>query len=84
MHFAFSLFVVPKFSMESSACEIVSSISCILLLMLSSMVHDFFSRFSISRAVPLWLFFVVSTSLFRSWMVCSNPLPVWLCFPVAL
>ena len=68
LHFAFSLFVVPKFSMESSAPEIVSSISYILLLMLSSMGPDFFPRFSISRVVPLWLFFVVSTSLCRSWM----------------
>jgi hypothetical protein len=33
LHFAFSLIVVPMFSMESSAPEILSSISCILLLM---------------------------------------------------
>ena len=32
MHFPFSLIVVPMFSMESSAPEILSSISCILLL----------------------------------------------------
>jgi len=33
LHFAFSLIVVPMFSMESSAPEIFSSISCILFVM---------------------------------------------------
>jgi hypothetical protein len=33
LRFALSLTVVPMFSMESSASEILSSISCILLLM---------------------------------------------------
>jgi hypothetical protein len=48
------------FSMESSAPEILSSISCILLLMLTSMVPDFFPRISTSRVVSLWIFFIVS------------------------
>jgi hypothetical protein len=83
LHFAFSLIVVPKFSMESSAPEILSSISCILLLMLASIVPDFFPRVSISSVASLSVFFIVSTSLFRSWF-CSIPSPVWLYFPVFL
>jgi hypothetical protein len=60
------------FSMESSAPEILSSISCILLVMLASMVPDFFPRISISRVISLCDFFIVSTSIFRSWMVLFN------------
>jgi hypothetical protein len=55
--------------MESSASEILSSISCILLLMLESMVPDFFPRVSISSVAFFWVSFIVSTSLFRSSMV---------------
>jgi hypothetical protein len=58
--------------MESSAPEILSSISYILLLMVVSMVPDFFPGVSISRVVSLWVFFIVSTSIFRSWMVLFN------------
>ena len=72
MHFEFSFIVVPMFCMEFSPLEILSSISCILLLMLSPMVPDFFPRVYISRVVSLWVFFIVSTFLFRSWMVLFN------------
>jgi hypothetical protein len=78
------MIVVPMFSKESFAPEILSSISCILLLMLASMVPDFFSRVSIFSVVSLWVFFIVSTSLFRSCRFSSIPSPVWLCFPVFL
>jgi hypothetical protein len=57
LHFAFSFIVVSMFPMESSAPEkILSPISSILLLMLTSMVPDFFTRVSISRVVSLWVF----------------------------
>ena len=36
------------------------------------MVHDFFPKISISRVVSLWVFFIVSTSVCRSWMILVN------------
>jgi hypothetical protein len=71
---------VPMFSMESSATEILSSISCILFLMLASMVPDFFPRVSISRVVSLWVFFIVSNSPFRSYMVLFNSITCLIVF----
>jgi hypothetical protein len=50
----------------SSAPEILSSISCILLVMLLSMTPDLFPRISISRDVSLCDFFIASTSIVRS------------------
>ena len=57
LHFAFSLTVV---TMSSMAHEILSSISCIMFLMLASMSPDLFPRFSIYRVVSLCNFFIVS------------------------
>ena len=78
MHFAFSLTVVSTFSMVSSVPEILSSSSCVLLMILASITHDLFTRFSNSRVVSVCDFFIVSTYIFRSWMVLFNSLPVWL------
>ena len=72
LHFTHPFIFVSMFSKESSTPEILASITCFLLVMLKSMTHDFFPMVSISRAVSLWVFFIVSTSIFRSWMVLFN------------
>jgi hypothetical protein len=65
----FSLTVVSIFPMVASAPEILSSISCILLVILASMTPDLFPRFANTGVVSLCDFFIVSSSIFRSWMV---------------
>ena len=57
------------FSIASSSPEILASIFCILLV---SMTPDLFSRFLISIVVYHCDFFIVSTSIFRSWMALFN------------
>jgi hypothetical protein len=70
--------------MESSAPEILSSISSILLLMLASMVPDFFLGF-LSPALPHFGFYLLCLLPFLGlgW-IYSIPSPVWLCFPAIL
>jgi hypothetical protein len=69
LHFSFSLTVVSMISTVSFAPEILCYISCILLVMLTSMTADHSPRFSISRIVSRCDFYIVSTSIFRYWMV---------------
>jgi hypothetical protein len=60
--------------MVPSAPEILSCIFSILLVMLASIIPGLFPRFSISRVVSLCDFFIVSLSVFRSWMVLFSDL----------
>jgi hypothetical protein len=58
------LTVVSMFSFVSSAPEIVSSVFCSLLVMLTSITSDLFPQFSISRVVSLYDFFIICTYIF--------------------
>jgi len=72
LYIAFSLTDVTISFMVSSIPMIHSSSSCIMLVMLASIVLVLFSWFSISRVVSTCDFFIVSVSIFRSWTVLFN------------
>jgi hypothetical protein len=66
-------------SMVPSIPEILSSISCILLVMLVFVTPDLFLRFSISRVASICDLLIVSILIFRHF--CSSRSPVLLGFP---
>ena len=68
LHFAFSLTIMAMFSMVSSAPKILSSISCIPLV-LACITPDLFPHFSISSVVSFCDFFIYPISIFKSWIV---------------
>jgi hypothetical protein len=69
LHFVFSLIVVSVFFMLPFTAKILSSISCILLMILPP-------RFSVSRVVSLCDYFIVSISILDAGCFCSFPSPL--------
>jgi hypothetical protein len=65
--------------MVLSTSEILFSIFCILLMMLASVTPDLFLSFYISKVAIFCDYFIVSISVFRSWMFLLN---FFTCLPV--
>jgi hypothetical protein len=59
-----------------------SQISCILLVILTSIIPDLFPRLCISRFASICVFFIVSTSKLGLGSLYSIPSPDYLCFPI--
>jgi hypothetical protein len=66
------LTVVSVSSKVSSIPEILSSVSCILLVILTSVILHFLFRFFHVQDFSICIFFGVSTSTFRSWTALFN------------
>jgi hypothetical protein len=73
-YFVFSLTDESIPSMVSSMPEILSSISCILLLMLESVAPDF------SKVNSIYVFFIVSISIFSSSTILFNSFTFFIVF----
>jgi hypothetical protein len=71
-------------SMVHSKLEIFCSFSCILLVMLVSVVSDHFPRFSISNVTSICDFFIASVSIFSSWTILSNSFTYLIVFSLFL
>jgi hypothetical protein len=75
--------VVSISSMVSSTFKILSSISCILLVILTPVISDFFLSFPFP-GLPPFVFSLFLLPLLGLGSLYSIPSPVYLCFPVFL
>jgi hypothetical protein len=77
LHFAFSLTVLLMFSMLSSAPDILSFISCIMLVMLTSMSLISFPGFLSPGLFPFMLSSLFLFPILDLGWFCSVPSPVY-------